>query len=70
MNDDMERVRLIECWLPLAHVLNREYGWGYDSATLELLILLAAPTLLGVCNAVEARAILLRVERKHRGGAL
>jgi len=69
MEDRMERVRLIECWLPLAQAINQEQGWRYDAATLDLLIIIALPSLLRACSAAEARAILLRVHRVHRSMA-
>jgi hypothetical protein len=66
MADPIERVRLIECWLPLAQAIDQEQGWGCDGATLELLIMIALPSLLRACSAAEARAILVRVHYVHR----
>ena len=53
-----EQLRLLESWLPLAQAANERDGWGLDAATLEGLILAAAPALAGAESLVEAHAIL------------
>ncbi|PDV96799.1 hypothetical protein [Candidatus Chloroploca asiatica] len=51
------RLRFLENWLPLAQAENERNGWGYDSVTLERLILLAAPSLRAVSTLLAARAL-------------
>jgi hypothetical protein len=57
-SDDPTRLRLLECWLPLAQEANRLYGWGCDAPTLERLIIRAAPQLNHAHTLLEARGIL------------
>ena len=59
--DDRTRLRMLECWLPLAQDTKQEQGWDCDSSTLEAIVLIALPALAQACNTVEARAILRRV---------
>ncbi len=59
--DDPTRLRMLECWLPLAQDTNQEQGWDCDGPTLETIVLVALPALAHACSAVEARAILRRV---------
>ena len=56
--DTAARLRLLECWLPLAQELNERHGWGYKPTALEALILEAAPALAKVVSAAEAHGIL------------
>lgn len=56
--DRPELMRMIESWLPLAQEANGVYGWGYDAATLEHLLLTAATDLGQARTTWEARAIL------------
>jgi hypothetical protein len=58
--DPTLRLRLLECWLPLATQFNDDLGWGYTAAELEALILEVAPDLVQTNSAVTARAILWR----------
>ena len=39
--DQMMRLRLLECWLPLAQQLNQDLEWGRTATELEVLILAA-----------------------------
>jgi hypothetical protein len=57
-DSDQARLRLLECWLPLAQQLNQDGGWGYDPPALEALILAAAPALAESDGATIARAVL------------
>ncbi len=61
--------RLLEGWLPLAQEANLRYGWELDAASLETLILDAAPALQHVRSTFEAYAILWssysRTQRKR-----
>jgi len=59
-DDPTMRLRLLECWLPLAAQFNRDLGWGYAPPDLEALILAAAPDLWQTDSAAAARAILWR----------
>jgi hypothetical protein len=52
------RLRLLECWLPLAQESNLLYGWDYSASALEALILRAAPDLDKTRTLLEARVIL------------
>jgi hypothetical protein len=52
------RLRLLECWLPLAQALSASAGWREEPASLEALVLVAAPALAQARSAAEARAIL------------
>jgi hypothetical protein len=67
--DPTLRLRLLECWLPLAQQFNHDLGWGYAPFDLETLIIDAAPDLAHIDSAVTARAILWRQHlvstRKH-----
>jgi hypothetical protein len=63
-----ERTRLLECWLPLAQEANRLYGWGYDAAALERLIIRAASQLNQAHTPLEARGILWHQQRLLRNG--
>jgi hypothetical protein len=57
--DDADtRLRLLECWLPLAQESNLLYGWDYNAPALEALILRAAPDLGETRTLLEARVIL------------
>jgi hypothetical protein len=56
---DPALLRLLECWLPLAQELNALLGWGADAATLESLIVCAAPALKLALTVDSARAILM-----------
>lgn len=51
-------MRMIESWMPLAQEANVVYGWGYDAATLEHLLITATTDLRHARTAWEARAIL------------
>ncbi|WP_129672712.1 hypothetical protein [Candidatus Chloroploca sp. Khr17] len=55
--DPNSRLRFLESWLPLAQAESERNGWGYDSATLERLVLRAAPSLHAVTNLLAARAL-------------
>ncbi len=55
------RLRLLECWLPLAQEVNDAEGWKCDGPSLEAIILVALPALRQACSTAEARAILRRV---------
>jgi hypothetical protein len=57
-SDETTRLRLLECWLPLAQEANRLYGWGCDAPALERLIIRAAPQLNQAHNLLQARGIL------------
>jgi hypothetical protein len=57
-DDTDSRLRLLECWLPLAQESNLLYGWDYNAAALEALILRAAPDLGETRTLLEARVIL------------
>ncbi len=59
--DDPTRLRMLECWLPLAQDTNQEQEWNCDGSTLEAIVLIALPALAQTCSAAEARAILARV---------
>jgi hypothetical protein len=55
-----DRLRLLECWLPLAQQVSQDLRWGYDPAGLEALILGAAADLAQTDSATTARAVLWR----------
>jgi hypothetical protein len=59
------RLRLLECWLPLAQELNQRCGWGRDAAALEALILAAGPRLALAGSAPEAYGILWHYHLLH-----
>lgn len=56
--DAATRLRVLECWLPLAQALNASSGWGANAPALEAIILAAAPALAQARTDVAARAIL------------
>ena len=58
--DPVIHLRLLEGWLPLAYLINVTEDWGYDSPTLEALILVALPALRHACTVADAYAILHR----------
>ncbi|MEI7772516.1 MAG: hypothetical protein WCI67_21180 [Chloroflexales bacterium] len=58
LEDPAARLRLLECWLPLAHAESERCGWGYAGPALEQLILRAAPALRQAPSLLAARAIL------------
>ena len=57
-DDPVARLRLLECWLPLAQAESERCGWGYTGPVLEWLILRAAPALHQAQSLLAARAIL------------
>jgi hypothetical protein len=61
-----DRLRLLECWLPLARQVSDDLGWGYDPAGLEALILAAASDLAQTDSATTARAVLWRQHLRER----
>jgi hypothetical protein len=64
--DPTLRLRLLECWIPLAQQFNQDLRWGYAPHDLETLIIAAAPDLAHTDSAVTARAILWRHHlRRH-----
>jgi hypothetical protein len=60
------RLRLLECWLPLAQQVMQDLGWAYTPAELEALILTAAPELAEIDSATTARAVLWRQHLRNR----
>lgn len=74
-SDETARLRLLECWLPLAQEANRLYGWGCTSPDLEHLIIRAAPRLNQAHNVLQAHGILwhqyrlLRANTRHADDA-
>jgi hypothetical protein len=64
--DMAARLRLLECWLPLAQQLNQDLGWGRDPSELEALILAAASDLARTDSATTARAVLWRQHLRDR----
>lgn len=64
--DTATRLRLLECWLPLAQQLNQDLGWGHDPPKLEALILAAAGDLAQTDSATTARAVLWRQHLRDR----
>jgi hypothetical protein len=62
----IDRLRLLECWLPLAQQLNQDLHWGRSPAKLEALILAAAPDLAQTDSATTARAVLWRQHLRER----
>jgi len=52
------RLRMLECWLPLAQEMNRTCGWGYEPPTIERLLLTALPDLSRTRTIFAARAVL------------
>lgn len=65
-----DRLRLLECWLPLAQQVSDDLGWGYDPAGLEALILAAAADLARTDSATTARAVLWRQHLRTRSDQL
>lgn len=63
-SDRTARLRLLETWLPLVQHENGIHGWGYDAATLEALILVAAPALRQATTPLAARAVLWYYHRQ------
>jgi hypothetical protein len=65
--DPILRLRLLECWMPLAQQFNYDLGWSYAPRDLEMLIIDAASDLTHTDSAVTARAILWRehLRRQH-----
>ncbi len=63
--DSSMRLRLLECWLPLAQQANQLYGWKYDAPSLEALIIAAAPRLMYAHNYLEAHVILWHYQVQH-----
>jgi len=61
-----DRLRLLECWLPLAQQLNQDLGWERNPAELEALILAAAAELAQTDSATTARAVLWRQHLRER----
>lgn len=59
------RVRILECWLPLAQDLNEYYEWGHDTPTLEALIMAVWPALALTPTPLAARAVLWRYRRRQ-----
>ncbi len=58
IHDHNARIRLLECWMPLAQETNQLYHWGYGARMLEELIIQAAPDLNQAHTFLEARVIL------------
>lgn len=56
--DDRGRLRLLECWLPLAQELSQGAQWHCTPEMLEDLVLAAAPALEQARTLAEARGIL------------
>jgi hypothetical protein len=65
-----DRLRLLECWLPLAQQVSEDLAWGYDPAGLETLILAAAADLSQTDSATTARAVLWRQHLRERSDHL
>jgi hypothetical protein len=53
--DESERLRFLECWLPLAMELNQQLSWGDDAPLLQALVLNAADDLAKVETPDNAR---------------
>ncbi|HWQ11797.1 MAG TPA: hypothetical protein VNL77_03305 [Roseiflexaceae bacterium] len=66
--DHPARLRLLECWLPLAQELNESQVWGDDATALEALIVAAAPALVAAVDTASARAILMLYHAVLRRG--
>ena len=64
--DSATRLRLLECWLPLAQQLNHDLGWQRTPAELEALILAAAADLARTDSATTARAVLWQQYLRER----
>ena len=65
-----DRLRLLECWLPLAQQLNQDLGWERNPTDLEALILAAAAELAQIDSATTARAVLWRQHLRERSTRL
>jgi hypothetical protein len=61
-----DRLRLLECWLPLAQQLNQDLGWERNPADLEALIFAAAVELAQTDCATTARALFWRPHLRVR----
>lgn len=61
-----DRLRLLECWLPLAQQLNQDLGWERNPTDLEALILATAAELAQTDSATTARAVLWRQHLRER----
>ena len=61
-----DRLRLLECWLPLAQQLNQDLGWQRNPTDLEALIMAAASELAQTDSATTARAVLWRQHLRER----
>lgn len=64
--DEVQRQRLLECWLPLAQQVMVDLGASYAPAELEALILAAASDLAKTDSATTARAVLWRQHLRNR----
>ena len=64
--DEVQRQRLLECWLPLAQQAMLDLGARYAPAELEALILDSALDLAATDSATTARAVLWRQHRRNR----
>jgi hypothetical protein len=64
--DTAIRLRLLECWLPLAQQLNQDLEWQRTPAELEALILAAAADLALTDSATTARAVLWQQHLRER----
>lgn len=65
-----DRLRLLECWLPLAVQLNQDLGWERNPTDLEALIIAAATELALTDSATTARAVLWRQHLRERSTRL
>lgn len=65
--DPLARIRILECWLPLAQEINNTEGWDCYPPTLEVLILVALPSLRDARSAAESGAVLRHVYRLYLG---
>ena len=68
--DTVARLRLLECWLPLAQQLNQDLEWGRTSTELEALILAASADLARTDSATTARAVLWQQHLHERSDHL
>jgi hypothetical protein len=64
--DTAIRLRLLECWLPLAQQLNQDLEWRRTPTELEALILAAATDLAQTDSATTARAVLWQQHLRER----
>ena len=65
-SDIATRLRLLECWLPLAQQLNQDLEWGRTATELEALILAAAADLAQTDSAGTARAVIWQQHLRER----